>query len=53
MKNTGKAAQNPMLYHFAGVLFLIAAAVDKNVIYCAIGVCFFVLGIYNQKRRRR
>lgn len=53
MKNTGKAAQNPMLYHFAGVLFLFAAAVDKNVIYCAIGACFFGLGVYHRKRQRR
>ena len=52
MKRNGGPV-NSMLYHFVGILFLLAAAVDKNVIYCAIGICFFALGIYKRKRERR
>jgi len=50
MRRFGSGKVNSTMYHFVGILFLFAAAVDKNIIYGAIGVCFFVLGLYKRKK---
>lgn len=40
---------NSLLYIIAGVLFVVAALIGKNLFFIPIGVCFFVLGIVNRK----
>jgi len=44
---------NSRMYHGVGLLFLLAALVDKNVVYCAIGACFIILGVWRSKKERR
>lgn len=50
MKKFGMSSANGMMYHFVAIVFMIAAAVDMNFVYCAIAVCFFILGLTKRKK---
>ena len=41
------------MYAFAAILFGVAAIVDQNMIYAAIGVCFLFLGFAANKRKHK
>lgn len=36
-------------YIIAGVLFIAAALIGRNLVFIPIGVCFVILGIVNRK----
>lgn len=40
---------NSLLYVIAGVLFVAAALIGKNMVFIPIGVCVVILGIVNRK----
>lgn len=51
-KKFGKSGSAAM-YAFAAILFGLAAIVDQNMIYAAIGVCFLFLGFAANKRKHK
>lgn len=41
---------NSLLYIVAGVLFIVAALIGKNMVFIPIGLCFIILGLVNRKK---